>query len=233
MQTILITGANRGLGLEFVRQYLERGDRVFATARRPKSAAALNALIPAYPDHLTVVQLDAADEDSIAACVEAVAAETGSLDLLLNNAGINVPREKQTFGSITADTMLHVLRVNTVGPLLVAQAFLPLLKQGKNQRVVNFSSGLGSIGMDLSGQIIYSTSKAALNMVSQRMAKDKAFDGMIVITLDPGWVKTDMGGPNATFDIADAITRNIRVIEELGPRHNGNYYNLNGDLVPW
>lgn len=233
MQTILITGANRGLGLEFVRQYLERGDRVFATARRPKSAADLNALKPAYPDHLTVVQLDASDEDSVTACREAVAAETDSLDLLLNNAGINIPQAKQAIGSITAETMLHVLRVNTVGPLLVAQAFLPLMKQGKNPRIVNFSSGMGSIGLELSGQIIYSTSKAALNMVTRRMAQDSAFDGMIVVTLDPGWVKTDMGGPNATFEIADAISRNIRVIEELAPQHDGRYYNLNGDQLPW
>ena len=233
MQTILITGANRGLGLEFVRQFVNRGERVFATARKPESADDLNSLAAGNPDLLTVVQLDAGDPASVEACRDAVAAHTDSLDVLVNNAGRNLSAKQQTIGSIDADMMLELLRTNTVGPLMVTQAFLPLLKQGTNSRVVNISSGMGSMGLKLNGMIPYSTSKAALNMVSHRMGQNENFQGITVIALDPGWVKTDMGGKNATFDIDEAVRRNIKVIDQLNPSQTGRYFNLNGNELPW
>ncbi len=232
---IFITGANRGIGLEFVRQFLERGERVFATARKPEEADDLKALKDKYPDHLTVVQLDVIDDDSIASAAKAVAEHTDSLDLLINNAGINPPSKFQSFGALDSERMLFMLHVNTVAPLMVTQAFIDLLKAGDSAKVVNISSSMGSLDSrsGSGGFYGYCPSKAALNMVSVSMGTDLAPMGITTITTHPGWVQTDMGGPGASLTPTESVSGLIRVIDGMTSADAGKFYNWDGAEHAW
>lgn len=235
MQRIFITGANRGIGLELVRQYLEQDTaRLFATARQPASADALTALAAQYPDRLTIIRLEVTDAEAIEAAVRTVRAEADGLDALLNNAAINPPRPSQLLDNITPETMLEVLRVNVAAPLMIARAFAPLLQAGDNPRLVNFSSGLGSLERRTYGGLYaYSTSKAALNSVTRGLAVDLRPQGITVIALHPGWVQTDMGGENAALTPQEAVAGVRQVIAGLTAADNGRFYQWNGEIVAW
>lgn len=237
MRRVLITGANRGLGLEFTRHYLERGDRVFATTRDPARASELRDLRGEHAKRLTILPLDVADAASIRASYDAVRAETDALDLLVNNAGIYSTKgrqDAQTFGDLSFEEALAVLRVNSVAPLLIAQQYLDLLRAGEQPKLVSISSGLGSIAGNRSGApYYYNASKAALNMVMHGLAVDEASAGIITVLLDPGWVKTDMGGPNAQLEPTESISGLIRVIDSLTPEQNGRFLTWQGKEQPW
>ncbi len=233
-QRILITGANRGIGLEFTRQYLARGAQVFATARSPHSAADLHALA-APAGRLTVLPLDTGDAQSIAALSAALAAHTPALDLLINNAGTN-PRtpEYRQFGELTPDALLDTLRVNAVGPLLLAQALVELLRAGTQPCVVNISSQQGSMEWKKGGGgYAYASSKAALNMFTRLLAADLRSPGITVITVHPGWVQTDMGGSSAPLTAPDAVRSMITLFDRLTPEHSGGFYRWDGSTHPW
>jgi NAD(P)-dependent dehydrogenase (short-subunit alcohol dehydrogenase family) len=238
MQRILITGANRGLGLEFTHQYLDHGARVFAGCRRPAQAQQLQALQAAHPQRLTVVSLDVSEPESIRASHVTVRSQVDGLDVLLNSAGIYSSRGSaeplERLSELTFEEALTVLRVNAVGPLMMAQQYLGLLQQGANTKIISLSSGYGSVSANTGGfPYYYSSSKAALNMFMRSLAADAKRWGITTVLLDPGWVRTDMGGPNAPITPAQSVRGMIRVIETATPQHNGQFFTWQGHQVAW
>ena len=222
--TVLITGANRGLGLEFARQYKDAGWRVIGTARKPGAADELEAL------GVQVVQLDVADQDS----VDRMAAELAGqpVDVLINNAGI-FPRVGK-IDEIDFDDYKRTLEVNTVGPVRVTRALLPNLRQGKLKIIAGLSSNLGSIAENERGNFYgYRESKAALNMFTKTLAAELGPEGFICVVLTPGWVQTDMGGPNATLVPAESIGGMKAVLDKLSPADNGTFWSYDGSQMPW
>lgn len=232
MMRVVITGSNRGIGLALVRACLARGDTVFAACRRPEKARYLRALADEPGgDRLHLLPLDVTDAAQIAACVQAVSAQTDGLDLLINNAAINPPG--QTWQEITAETFLDVLAVNTVAPLLVARSFVDLLAAGNQPKIANISSGAGSFSRGGSGHYGYRSSKAALNMVTHMMAADLQARGIAAVTINPGWVKTDMGGPGASLEPAESARGVLAVIDALTLETSGRFMNWDGSAHAW
>lgn len=226
---IFITGANRGLGLEFARQYATRGDRVFAASRGGEPIGVPGA-IP--------MKLDVADENSIDAAHAEVERQTDALDLVINNAGIYSTVggrfTGETFGTLTAEGAAAVFRVNAIGAMLVAQRFSDILSRGENPKLANVTSGYGSVSRN-DGHFPhhYSASKAALNQYMRSYAADAAKLGITVVMLSPGWVRTDMGGPNATLSPEESVAGMIRVIDGITPQQNSAWFNYDGQPVPW
>lgn len=234
MQNIFITGANRGLGLEMVRQYVAQGERVFAACRTPEKADALQQLASQHPDQVIVIPLEVTDQSQIETSVRLVFTKADSLDILINNAGINPPRSKQTLETITAEMMLHVLNVNAVSSLMVSKAFVSLLKYGNNPRLVQISSELGSLERKTSGgTYAYTTSKAAMNMVARALAGDLAQHGITTVTMHPGWVQTDMGGSSASLTPEESASGVMNVIAGLKPSDNGKFFQWDGTIHAW
>ena len=222
--TVFITGANRGLGLEFARQYAEDGWTVIGTARKPDDADELKAT------GARIVQLDVLDQDSVSAMAAQLEGEP--VDLLINNAGI-FPRES-AIQNINFDDYSRTLAVNTVGPVRVTQALLENLRRGDKKQIVNMSSALGSIGdNDRGGFYGYRESKAALNMFTKTLAAELGPDGFICLAIHPGWAATDMGGPNAPLTPAQSVTGMKAVIDGLEAEDNGRYRSYTGELVAW
>ena len=215
MPSTLITGANRGLGLEFGRQYLADGWQVYAACRNPHSASELRRLAGASDDKLQILALYVTDPMS----VQAAAAEINgqAIDLLLNNAGIGGPRG-QTIGNIDYEAWAKVLDVNTMGPLRVSEAFVDQVARSERKLIVTLTSGMGSIADNtLGGSIAYRSSKAAVNMVMRSLAIDLAPLGITCVVINPGWLLTDMGGPHASLTTAESVTMLRRLIEGLWP----------------
>ena len=234
MQLILITGANRGIGLGFVEKYLVQDEtRVFATCRNPQTATELMALADAN-ERLTIVQLDVTDGESIASSLRTVSTQCDGIDLLINNAGINTKGGLQSFETSTSETMLDILNVNVVGPFMVIQAYIDLLKAGQNTRIVNISSQMGSLTRKTSGNsYAYCSSKAALNMVSRALAADLQQYDITTVMVHPGWVQTDMGGPNAAITIDTAVNGMVEIFDGLAANDNGKFYQWDGQELPW
>ena len=238
MEHILITGANRGLGLAFTRQYLEQGAHVFAGCRKPAAAPSLHTLQARYPQRLSLVALDVADDDAIRTAHDAVHSQTDRLDVLINNAGIyssgGSDEPSEHLGDLSFEDALMVLRVNAVAPLLVAQQFLDLLRAGDHAKIISISSGYGSVSGNTGGfPYYYSASKAALNMFMRSLAADAKRWGITTVLLDPGWVSTDMGGPSAPITPEQAVRSMIRLIDSLRLRHNGRFLTWQGDEQDW
>jgi NAD(P)-dependent dehydrogenase (short-subunit alcohol dehydrogenase family) len=243
MQRILVTGSSRGIGLEFVRQYIDRGDRVFAACRDPNRAAELKELAADEPKRLTVLPMDVADAASIRAAHDALRLHADAIDVLINNAAVydrrptgagQTDRGEQTLGELTFDDALAVLRTNAVAPLIVAQTFRESLRGGHNPRVVSITSGYGSVSGNTSGfPYHYSASKAALNQYMRSLAADLAKDQVTTIVMNPGWVRTDMGGPNATLTVDRSVSGMIAVVDELTPRDNNKFLDWQGVEQAW
>ena len=233
--TVLVTGANRGLGLEWVRQLVGRVDRLFATCRRPGDADALREFAASHPDTITVFGLDVTDPAAIDAAADRVREDAGALDLLLNNAGVNGGGSSDRFGTVDADTMTDVLRVNAVGPHLMTQSFADLLRAAAGgATVVNVTSQLGSIARTSGGGWhSYKASKAALNMCTRLQAGALEDDGVIVVAMHPGWVRTDMGGANARLSTEEAVSGMLDVIDGLSPADAGRFLAYDGEELPW
>jgi NAD(P)-dependent dehydrogenase (short-subunit alcohol dehydrogenase family) len=229
------------LGLEFVRQLAARGDRVFAACRNPAAATGLTALAGEGTGRVHPVALDVAEPSSIAECARVVAAGTDRLDLLVNAAGVYSSRGSadpdaagEKLGRLDLAPALDVLRTNAVGPLLVAQALLGLLRHGRKARVVSLSSGYGSVSANTGGfPYYYAASKAALNMLMRSFAADAAGAGITTVLLDPGWVRTDMGGPHAPVSAPDSVAAMLAVIDGLDARRNGAFLDRHGRPKPW
>ncbi len=234
METIVVTGASRGLGLEFVRQYGMAGERVFALCRQPEKASGLQEIAELVGNRITVLPWDATDEASILAATAAVARQTEAVDLLINNAGIaDMSRLEQASG----ESMIRLYRTNVVGAFLTARAFIPLLARGTQPRLINISSGLGSIGMrdpaSSTNDYAYSASKAALNMVSRQLAFDLREKGIAVIAQCPGWVRTDMGGAEAPLAPAESIGMLRKLFTRYTLKESGKYFGHTGEEYPW
>jgi NAD(P)-dependent dehydrogenase (short-subunit alcohol dehydrogenase family) len=228
----LITGANRGIGLELTRQLVERGERVFATCRNPAVAASLHDLSHDYPSQVSIVQLDVSKQASIDASFETISELTDSLDLLINNAGIQLSDDH--IGTLEADEMIQTFVVNSIAPMLVCQRYLNLLQAGESPRIVNMSSRRGSLAWYDDGRLhTYSASKAALNMMTKRLAVEAKAIGIITILIHPGWVMTDMGGAGAQIMKEESVRGMLRVIDSLTMQDNGRFLGWDGKEVPW
>jgi NAD(P)-dependent dehydrogenase (short-subunit alcohol dehydrogenase family) len=225
-----VSGANRGLGLEMARQLLARGDRVVATCREPGKALALTRLSGEHPGRLHVLPLDVADPRSIASAEREIGALDVDIDLLVNNAGILVEHER--FGAIAPKSLGESFAVNGAGAFLLTQALAPHLADGA--RVVNLSSTLGSISRtDSLYSPSYAISKAALNMATRLLAVALRDRSIVVVSLSPGWVRTDMGGAGASLAPEDAIASMLRVIDHLRPSDSGRFLSQSGETIPW
>ena len=231
MSSILITGANRGLGLEFAKQYLADGWQVIAACRNPGAAQALRGLEDNSGGSLTVIAMDVAD----AASVQRAAADVQlpSIDILINSAGI-FGGGRQTLGSLDYRDWSAVLEVNLLGPARVCEAFLERIARSERRLIVTITSGMGSLSDNTSGgSVLYRTSKAAVNMLMRTAAIDLKAQGITCVVLNPGWVKTDMGGPNATLSPEESVSALRRLIERLGPAESGRFYNHDGREYAW
>ncbi|MBZ0275563.1 MAG: SDR family oxidoreductase [Anaerolineae bacterium] len=235
MERVFITGTNRGIGLELTRQILRRADTlVFAAARHPAGAHDLNALAAQYPDRLTVIPLEVTDENAVADAARLIAALTDGLDILINNAAINPPESAQTLDGINTATLLETLHVNTAAPLMIIKALRGLLQRGNNPRIINISSEMGSLAeRTYGGDYAYCASKAALNMVTRGLAVDLRRATITVIALDPGWVQTDMGSPEADLTPEESALGILRVIDRLTHTDSGRFFRWNGSENPW
>mgnify|MGYP006273717863 CR=1 FL=1 len=230
---VLVTGANRGIGLEWIRQLAPRTDRLYATCRHPDAATKLNALTQAHPDTVRIVPLDVADPESIAQAAALVADETDALDLLINNAGVDGGAGQDGFANTNMETLVNTFRINTAGPHLMTQAFADLLQAAPEATVVNITSQLGSIANTQGGTWqSYKISKAALNMAT-RLQAGSLGDSVTVVAMHPGWVQTDMGGPNARVTPQDAVAGMMEVIDALGPEDHGAFRTFDGGSLPW
>ena len=231
MPSVLITGANRGLGFEFARQYLLDGWRVFATCRDPLAADRLQDLAKSGGSKLTVVAMDVTDSISVRKAVAQI--NNVAIDVTINSAGITGVSGQRP-GHIDYDSWARVLNVNTMGPLRVLEAFVGHLARSERKLAISITSGMGSLADNTSGgSIAYRSSKAALNMVMRSAAIDLAPRGIACILINPGWVKTDMGGPNAKLSPEESVGAMRRIIAGLGPEQSGRFYNYDGREYPW
>lgn len=239
MSTLLITGANRGLGLEFVKEYLAAGWEVLACCRHPESATALLKLAQEHQNQLTLFKLDVTHSEDIVAL--AAQLRNQPVDLLLNNAGIFSAKAKQ-FGStktdswdqVQAEEWLSVLKTNTLAPLLITQALINNLQQGKLKIIANMSSALGSIENNAEGDhYAYRCSKVALNAITKNLSIDLKEMGITVISLSPGWVKTDMGGPDAKITVEESVKALKEILDQLKIKDSGRFIGYEGVELCW
>jgi NAD(P)-dependent dehydrogenase (short-subunit alcohol dehydrogenase family) len=237
MKEILVTGGSRGIGLEFARQYLKKGFRVFAASRHPEDSRDLQRLKAEYGDHLAVLQVDVGQLESRQGLCRALSAETERLDLVINSAGVLSGNEEFSypFGSLRQEDLCRTILINSVAPLMIVEGILPLLKRGANPVVVNISSDNGSISRKShAGKYGYSASKAALNMIAKILSIELRSHGIVVVSLHPGWVKTSMTrNENAPLEPAESIRGMRHVIQSLNMEDTGRFLDWKGNEIPW
>jgi NAD(P)-dependent dehydrogenase (short-subunit alcohol dehydrogenase family) len=230
-QTILITGANRGIGLEMVRQYMEDGWKVLACCRAPSAAEKLQEMASGAEDLVEIHALDVTDGAQISTLSERL--KDVPIDILLNNAGVYGPKHSG-FGGVDTEEWLKTFRVNAVAPLKMAEAFVGQVASSRRKVVATISSLMGSIADNGSGGgYIYRTSKAGANMVMKSLAVDLKPRGIIAVALSPGWVRTDMGGANAPTAPEESVAGLRRVLAQLGPEDSGKFFHYDGRALPW
>ncbi|MEM7504497.1 MAG: SDR family oxidoreductase [Pseudomonadota bacterium] len=235
MGTVLITGANRGLGLEFVRQYSDEEWRVIAVCRSETDIGALRGLQAERRIDIEIV--DVADFTAVDALAKKYAGEP--IDVLINNAGIFGPKAladsdlRQSFGHMDYDIWENILRINTLAPYKLVEAFYENLRSGTEKKVVNLSSTVASISQQEGGLYAYRSSKTALNSVTVALAKDLAESGIAVAALCPGWVNTRMGGEAAPLGPTDSVAGMRKLIEAMNLDNTGQFTRYNGESIPW
>ncbi len=229
MSNVLITGANRGIGLELAKQYAARGDHVFATCRNPGAADALNELAG---ENLTVLELVPTNAASVAAVVDSMAG-TG-VDTLINNAGTPGPApDQQSALSMDYDGWLETFNVNTLAPLRVLQGLHPLLKQSDNAKAITITSQMGALDLNWPTMYAYCSSKAAVNKVMRMISVELANDNIAVGLIHPGWVQTDMGGEQADISPAESASGIISVVDNINLDNTGCFMKWNGEPHNW
>ncbi len=227
METVLITGASRGIGLELTKQLLALEYKVIATYRNAPSNDQMS-----LKDHgnLTLVELEVTNESSIKALSESLAGQ--KIDVLINNAGIIGPDE-QDRDNVSAPSWLETFSVNSIAPLLVSRAIIPLMQEAPNPRIVTISSQMGALNRDAVGMYAYRSSKAAVNKVMQVMALELKEQGITVCPVHPGWVKTDMGGDEADITAQESAAGIIKLTQGLTLDQSGTFFTWEGDIHPW
>ena len=229
--TYFITGCNRGLGLEFVRQLLARGQRVIATCRDIATSTDLTALTLKHSGQLSLVEMDVSDEASMREAVALLNDE--AIDVFINNAGVYGPRDAN-FGNVDGPAMAEVLYTNAVAPVLLTQLLIDNVRKGSGKKLVYVSSKMGSIADNgRGGSYIYRSSKTALNSVVKSLALDLAPEGIATATLHPGWVRTDMGGPNGLIDAPESVSGMLNVIDGLSVANTGQFFSYDGSTIAW
>jgi len=231
MFTLLVTGANRGLGLEFVRQTAAAGWRVHACCRRPEQADELNRVAAASGGRVTVHALEVTDHPR----VDSLAAELAGqpIDVLLNNAGVYGP-PKMVLGRLDYKAWLDVLAVNVLGPVKMAEAFVEHVAASQRRLLAFITSRMGSVAHNREGRhYLYRTSKAALNAAVKSLAVDLAPRGVSAVVVHPGWVQTDMGGADADLTPSQSVRDVLAVLDRLTPADSGRFLNHDGSEIPW
>ncbi|MDC0190535.1 SDR family oxidoreductase [Rhodospirillales bacterium] len=240
MSSVLITGANRGLGLEFTRQYLNDGWEVHAFCRQPDKAAELSAMVAESRGNIQLREMDIGNKEQI----EAAAKELKGLpiDLLINNAGIAdgygrgvyEMKEDPDIQNYDFTFWEEMMRINTLAPAKIIGAFLENIRAGGQKKIASLSSGLGSItNLAWAGKYGYCASKAGLNMVSKGLAEWLRPENIMVISLSPGWTRTAMGGPHATNSAEESVSGMRHVISGLTLAETGRFWNFDGEELPW
>ena len=226
MSTVLITGANRGIGLELTKQYSADGWSVIATARDVKNADGLKAL----KGDIRIEVLEVTDEKQVKALAKAL--DGTAIDVLLNNAGMLTGYE--SFGQTDTQSWLKTLHVNSIAPLKLAEAFVEQIARSAEKKIASITSGMGSIGSNAStGAYAYRSSKAALNMAMATAANELRSRGISVAVISPGWVKTDMGGSEATLNVKESAAGIRKVIAGMNVGLSGHFFNYSGEEIPW
>lgn len=228
----LVTGANRGIGLELVRQLRERGDDVEACAQSPKNAHELQKLAG---DRVRIHALDVTDADSVRRLAGALG--DVALDIVFNVAGVNGGPRKSLRGmaeDLELADVAETYAVNAIGPLRISVALLPHVRRGRVKKFVHLTSGMGSISDNTSGgSYAYRMSKAALNMMSRSLARDLAGEGIASYVINPGWVQTDMGGSGAPTPVADSVRGILREVDKATLADSGEFLNWKGNRYAW
>jgi NAD(P)-dependent dehydrogenase (short-subunit alcohol dehydrogenase family) len=224
-----ISGANRGIGLELTRQLVARGDRVTAGVRSEEARDALAARLAPQHARIETKLFDTRDNDAILAAAKSIDAP---IDVLVANAGAIGPSPRSVLNMDFA-AALDLFNINTLGPLRLARAFLPLLRRAKNPRVALMSSALGSMATVDPSSAVYSATKAALDKFAQCLAIELKPLGVTVVALHPGWVRTDMGGPNAPLSAPESVAGIIATVEGLGLENTGSFLDYRGETVAW
>ncbi|MBU8900500.1 SDR family oxidoreductase [Corallococcus sp. H22C18031201] len=226
----VITGASRGIGLEFVQQLLRRGDTVDAGVRAPEQALRLEPFHQVAGNRLRIHALDVSDPVSVRNFAADVCFEP--VDVLINNAG--VPGQWVGLHELDYDDMARTLAVNALGPLRITAALLPALRQGTVRKVAYVSSRMGAVSSNTEGgAYAYRMSKAALNMGVRSVALDLRAEGFSCVLLHPGWVQTDMGGPDAPVVPEVSVRGMLRIIDGLTPEQSGRFFDFEGEEVVW
>jgi len=248
-RSVLITGCNRGIGLELIKQFLQRSAKpqvLMATCRNPDKADDLQALAKEHSS-LHVLPLDVTDFDSFEGFTKSVSDLVGAdngLNLLINNAGV-LPSNK-TLDTVTPDDMVLAYKTNCIGPMFLTRALLPLLKKavaasnGDNKMsvtraaAIQMSTAVASIAENSGGQsYAYRCSKSGLNMAMKNLSIDLKEDGILVMAMHPGWVLTEMGGPNAMIDTTTCASTMIDTLYQLGDKDQGSFLRYNNTPIQW
>ena len=229
-KVVVIAGASRGLGLEFCRQFLAKGDKVYACCRAPEKAVELLKIKQTAGDRLEVVPLDV-NSDAMLSNLPHVIDEP--IDILIHSAGIYGPRNLK-YDQVGVDEWMDVIRTNTVAPLMVIKTLANKVAASNEKKIIIMTSKMGSIGDNQKGgSYIYRSSKAALNAVGKSLAVDLADQGVKVALVHPGWVQTDMGGSNALIDADTSVSGLCQVIDSLSEENSGSFFNYDGSVIPW
>lgn len=232
MPSILITGANRGIGLELTRQFIAAQWQVHACCRAPENARDLMKLAYQHQGQVDLHVLDVTNDNQRQSLAEQLIGQP--LDILLNNAGVDGGWNEQHFGRVNIARWQMALQINTIAPLQMMQTFMPHVLQSERKIMANISSRMSSIADNTSGGLYsYRSSKAALNMVTMSAARDLADSGICVVALHPGWVRTDMGGPNADLSVEQSASILKRHLLGLSLADAGRFIDIDGTDIPW
>ena len=246
MKTILVTGTNKGIGLEFARQYLNDGFKVIATCRNLSKLDGLDRLVNSFPDRISIYQMELLDEKSIESFSSKI--KDIPIDIFINNAGLTFGYSRNaklsntgislnklnTFGYIKSENWLPIFKANCIAPLLLTQLLYRNFLLGNQKKIVFISSKPASITENTGGSMYMSrSSRTALNQVIKSLSIDLIKEGISVASISPGWVKTDSGGINALIDVHTSVTGIKKIINELRLENTGKFWDYNGELIPW
>lgn len=231
MPTLFITGANRGLGLELCKEYIKLGWQVHATCRDPSSALELKAIQSAHKNLLTIHTLNVSNDLQIAELKKEL--ENIPFDILFNNAGVYAAKSGE-FGQTDRDTWLDSFNINVISPLKIMEAFIDNVLASDRKIMANMSSKMGSISDNTSGgSYAYRSTKTALNTVVVSASQDLKDKGITVLALHPGWVRTDMGGPNGELSVAESAAGLLKNINNATIEDTGKFFDIDGSLIAW